>query len=129
MNKDKPTILIIFGISGDLAKRYLLPAIDAIAKAKMLPEQFEIVGVTRQESSIYFQMNTTDIQDYKKLNEHLKKIEESFREPAQRLFYLSVPPNVSQSIVEFLGESGLSKIGDTKILLENIRSTNQNSLL
>ncbi len=118
MNKDKPTILIIFGISGDLAKRYLLPAIDAIAKAKMLPEQFEIVGVTRQESSIYFQMNTTDIQDYKKLNEHLKKIEESFREPAQRLFYLSVPPNVSQSIVEFLGESGLSKIGDTKILLE-----------
>jgi len=50
MNNKKPTILIIFGISGDLAKRFLLPAIGAIAKAEMLPEQFHIVGVTRQSN-------------------------------------------------------------------------------
>ena len=44
----KPTILIIIGISGDLSKRKLLPAIGEIAKKGMLPEEFKIIGVTRQ---------------------------------------------------------------------------------
>lgn len=122
MDKDKPTILVIFGISGDLAKRYLLPAIKAIAKAKMLPEKFKIIGITRQKNSKFYQMDVTNKKDYEKLGEHLKEIEKDFNLPvgssAQRLFYLSVPPIVSKTIIELLGESGLSRVGDTKLLLE-----------
>jgi glucose-6-phosphate 1-dehydrogenase len=137
MNNNKPTILIIFGISGDLARRFLLPAIGAIAKAKMLPEHFHIVGVTRQSniekdsllkktSNVEYirdhlsleQMDVTNIEDYKKLAEQLKELDKGFEVTPQHLFYLSVPPQVSRSIIELLGTSGLSNIGEAKLLLE-----------
>ncbi|MFA4853612.1 MAG: hypothetical protein WC599_13940, partial [Bacteroidales bacterium] len=136
MNKI-PTILIIFGISGDLARRYLLPAIGAIASAGMMPEQFHIVGLTRQSNiKIDFllektsnteylrshmdlqQMDVTNIDDYKKLGKYLKDLGKDFNTPPQYLFYLSVPPQVSRLIIELLGKSGLSEIGETKLLLE-----------
>src|ERR1035437_2486585 len=118
MKNNTPTILIIFGITGDLSRRYLLPAIEAIAKAKKLPEKFEIVGITRQKNFKFFQMDIGDEKDYKKLDSHLRKIEKTFGTPTQRLFYLSVPPGVSKSIIELLGKSGLAKIKNTNLLLE-----------
>lgn len=86
MTNKTPTILIIFGISGDLAKRYLLPAIEAIAKAKMLPDKFEIVGITRQKNSKLFEMDLGNTEDYEKLNEHLEKIEKISRNPPKGCF-------------------------------------------
>lgn len=117
MNK-LPTILIIFGISGDLSRRYLLPAIDAIEKAKMLPDKFEIVGITRQKNSKFFQMDLENREDYEKLAERLDQIERSFGESAQCLFYLSVPPQAARSIIDFLGKSRLSHRMGAKLLLE-----------
>ncbi|MFH1233409.1 MAG: hypothetical protein V1649_02035 [Patescibacteria group bacterium] len=114
MTNKTPTILIIFGISGDLAKRYLLPAIEAIAKAKMLPDKFEIVGITRQKNSKLFEMDLGNTEDYEKLNEHLEKIEKNFKEPAQRLFYLAVPPEACKNIVELIGKSSLVKNKENK---------------
>ncbi|CAN5418893.1 glucose-6-phosphate dehydrogenase [soil metagenome] len=43
----EPAILVIFGITGDLSKRYLLPSIYHLVKNDMLHEQTEIIGVTR----------------------------------------------------------------------------------
>src|SRR6188768_2199300 len=40
-------ILVIFGASGDLTRRKLLPAIYNLAEAGLLPEHFAIVGVAR----------------------------------------------------------------------------------
>jgi glucose-6-phosphate 1-dehydrogenase len=45
-----PTILVIFGVTGDLSKRYLLPALTEIYKANQLPEEFEMIGVSRRKS-------------------------------------------------------------------------------
>ena len=137
MNKNKPTILIIIGISGDLSKRKLLPAIGQIALTSMIPEQFKIVGVTRQKNieledllrktnnrdyllknTELFQMDLDNESDYNKLESRLNEIEKEWKEPAQYLFYLSIPPNVSKSIIELLGKSELSKRADTKLLLE-----------
>jgi glucose-6-phosphate 1-dehydrogenase len=47
-NTLQPTILVIFGVTGDLAKRYLLPSIYHLYKQELLPEKFEIVGVSRR---------------------------------------------------------------------------------
>lgn len=44
----EPAILTIFGITGDLARRYLLPAMYQLAHNNLLPTTFKIVGVTRQ---------------------------------------------------------------------------------
>lgn len=48
----QPAILTIFGITGDLARRKLLPALYHLAHNDLLPPTFKIVGVTRQSISV-----------------------------------------------------------------------------
>src|SRR5439155_17011471 len=44
-----PTALVIFGGTGDLAHRKLLPALYNLAHDGALPERFELIGVARRE--------------------------------------------------------------------------------
>jgi glucose-6-phosphate 1-dehydrogenase len=44
----EPGILVIFGASGDLTKRKLLPALFHLRQNKLLPDKFSIVGVARR---------------------------------------------------------------------------------
>ncbi len=44
-----PTALVIFGATGDLAHRKLLPALYNLAHEGALPERFELIGVARRE--------------------------------------------------------------------------------
>ena len=44
-----PTVLVIFGATGDLARRKLLPAVYNLAHEGALPERFDLVGVSRGE--------------------------------------------------------------------------------
>jgi len=146
MKNNKPTILVIIGISGDLSKRKLLPAIGQIAMTGKIPEQFKIVGVTRQsdinlenllkdtsnkeyirKNTELFQMDLDNILDYKKLGNRLEEIEKEFGISAQYLFYLSVPPNASDLIIKLIGESGLAKKEGAKLLLEKPFGTDLNS--
>jgi glucose-6-phosphate 1-dehydrogenase len=46
-----PTTLVIFGATGDLARRKLLPAIYNLAHEGALPERFDLIGVSRSEMS------------------------------------------------------------------------------
>ena len=46
-----PTTLTIFGVSGDLARRKLLPGLYNLAHEGSLPERFNLVGVSRREQS------------------------------------------------------------------------------
>ncbi len=137
MSNKTPTILVIIGVSGDLSKRKLLPAIGQIAKTGMIPSQFRIVGVTRRgdikldnllnqtsnkdyliENMELLQMDLESSDDYLNLKNRLDEIEKDFGSSTQYLFYLSVPPNVSKGIIEFIGKSGLSERENSKILLE-----------
>ena len=43
-----PTIFVIFGITGDLAARKLLPALLALYSKKLLPPRFSIIGCSRK---------------------------------------------------------------------------------
>src|SRR5438270_1172157 len=47
----RPTSLVIFGATGDLAHRKLLPALYNLAHEGALPERFELIGVARSEYS------------------------------------------------------------------------------
>jgi glucose-6-phosphate 1-dehydrogenase len=46
-----PTTLVIFGATGDLARRKLLPALYNLAHDGALPERFHLVGVSRSDHS------------------------------------------------------------------------------
>ena len=43
-----PCVVVIFGASGDLTKRKLLPALYHLEQAGNLPEKFAVVGVARR---------------------------------------------------------------------------------
>jgi glucose-6-phosphate 1-dehydrogenase len=47
----EPCVVVIFGASGDLAHRKLLPALYALAYRSLLPDKFAILGVARTDQS------------------------------------------------------------------------------
>jgi len=51
MPQASPCVLVIFGASGDLAKLKLLPAVYEMAREKILPKDFALVGYSRTEMS------------------------------------------------------------------------------
>ena len=46
-----PCVMVIFGATGDLANRKLVPALYALASEGLLPEEFAVVGAGRSEST------------------------------------------------------------------------------
>ena len=42
-----PTALVIFGASGDLTRRKLLPALYKLSRGQRLPARFSVIGVSR----------------------------------------------------------------------------------
>ena len=124
------TRLVIFGITGDLGRRKLLPALKHIYAAG-LGEELSVIGVSRRSIDIgelltqalgtndalreHFSMYELDLADgsaYNGLREYINAGPDE-----QVLFYLSVPPNASQQIVTFLGETGLTT-PNVKIIME-----------
>jgi glucose-6-phosphate 1-dehydrogenase len=49
--RPEPCVLTIFGASGDLTQRKLMPALYALAVRRLLPEPFAVVGAARSEAS------------------------------------------------------------------------------
>ena len=45
IRKADPCVMVIFGATGDLTKRKLIPALCNLVAAKLLPAQFAVIGV------------------------------------------------------------------------------------
>lgn len=120
------TRLVIFGITGDLSRRKLLPVLSEILATGEY-DDMEIIGVSRREVDVkellvdqpelidrtdIFTMDLARAEDYKKLSDYLR-----LGKDEQALFYLSVPPSAAADIVDFLGQAGLSS-SNVKILFE-----------
>lgn len=114
------TLLVIFGITGDLSSRKLLPALSHIITDNP-SEDLTILGVSRREvdaqalvldatanqrlagrTSLYT-MDLAQMSDYQGLKEALKAYEAD-----QVLMYLAVPPGAAAQIVDLLGEAGIN---------------------
>jgi glucose-6-phosphate 1-dehydrogenase len=133
MEKLPPTILVIFGITGDLSRRYLLPALAEICKNTELDKDFKILGISRRQISLdkvfgsgqknlrsYSQMlmmNLADEAEYQQLARKIEEISQKFEQKPQAIFYLSVPPTAAAGIIEHLGNAHLNK-PHMKLLLE-----------
>ena len=121
-----PTTLVIFGISGDLAGRYILPALSALKAARQLPKDFKILGLSRR------QITEADVlaDDTLKLKEHLslrqmdmddhlayEELNKYLGNSGQLVFYFAVPPPALLPILVRLGKAGFNK-RNIKLLLE-----------
>jgi glucose-6-phosphate 1-dehydrogenase len=150
----EPAILVIFGITGDLAQRKLLPALYHLIKDELLDSRSLIVGVTRRnvtkkqlldnvelcvneidnvcdpvavrKMSQQLQMHHMDVtnpSDYDQLRELLNKLEDQQGVCMNRLYYLSIPPQVFGPIVRFMGEHDMNSscqhgVASTRLLVE-----------
>jgi len=52
-DQELPCLLVIFGASGDLTRRKLIPALYALHRHRLLPEPFAVVGFARREGDEY----------------------------------------------------------------------------
>ncbi len=132
------TTVVIFGASGDLTNRKLVPALYNLYLKERLPETFNVVGISRtkfsheewrdklREGAEEFSENSFDADQWEKFAEHLwyaagnanelddmKRINEFLAETegdsANRLYYLSVAPDLYIQIVENLGKLKIAK--------------------
>ena len=142
-NQETPAILVIFGITGDLAKRKVLPAIYHLFKENLLPKHTQIVGTSRRAMSNdellaqvelcvlevdnvcdpdalqvfrdnlrMVQLNPVNDADYDTLHRTLDDIDAAKGQKLNRLYYLSVPPQVYGPVIRRLGEHGLNTNGE-----------------
>ncbi len=83
----EPCAVVIFGASGDLAKRKLIPALSNLAQEKLLPSSFAVVGVaTRSWSQEDFRAKVNEALDQFATDE----VSSEFRQwLSERLVYLS----------------------------------------
>src|SRR5262245_6029805 len=49
--RPEPCVVTIFGASGDLTRRKLMPALYSLAYRRLLPERFAVIGAARSEES------------------------------------------------------------------------------
>jgi glucose-6-phosphate 1-dehydrogenase len=150
---DEAFALVIFGASGDLTQRKLVPALWTLFATRTLPEPFAIVGTGRTELSDeafrdkmkasvrefarvripsdqvwqrfaahlhYLPGDPTGPELYGRLREMLEDIERRRGGAANRLYYLSTPPSLSDDIIVQLGKAGLARPegGWTRIVVE-----------
>ena len=83
----QPLVLVIFGASGDLAKRKLIPAIFDLYQRKYLPDNFVVLGVSRSKlSDDEFREKAFSNNEF--LESELKEVDDAAKSTfAQRLFY------------------------------------------
>ncbi len=145
--RDAGTI-VIFGATGDLAQRKILPALWKLWADEDLPANTAVLGVGRDtalndetfrkhareavvkagapagvashwaKSCVFYQAVAAP-GDYATLGQRLTQLEQERGLPGNRVFYLSLPPTVFPKTVEALGEAGLAKSpGWTRLVVE-----------
>ncbi|NOR74219.1 MAG: glucose-6-phosphate dehydrogenase [Draconibacterium sp.] len=134
MKHTENQILIIFGASGDLTKRKLIPALYVLFKQNLLPKKFAVVGASRSPLTDEtfrtkvdeFLPNEEGVESFKKmlfyqpvltntandlipLKNRLKHISNDLNIDKNFVFYLSTPPSLYEVIPRLLWENKLSK--------------------
>jgi glucose-6-phosphate 1-dehydrogenase len=128
----------LFGASGDLTKRKLVPALFNLAKVKLLPQNCAILGVSfddlsteqfREQVTSFLppdDRSTDAVQDFKSrlyyqrgdfgdtalygsLENRLRDLDQEYKTESNYLFYLATAPRFFGSIVQQLGQSQLSQ--------------------
>ena len=138
MRKAEPCVLVIFGASGDLTARKLIPALYEMCVTGALPKRLKVLGVSRREKTDaawrdelaasaqkhakrwdsakwaefakcihYFAGDAAQSAMYPALQERLSQFDANDGTNGNRLFYLSVGPELYEPIVQRIDEAAL----------------------
>jgi len=142
----EPHVIVLFGATGDLARRKLLPGLLHLERAGQLAD-CRIVGTSLEERTSAefrnfareacedFGRDEFDEENWRNFERRLTYVsqaagpagpaglstavaeaEASIGQPARRLHYLSVPPKAATPVIQMLGEAGL--VGRSRIVME-----------
>ncbi len=138
MNKTEPHIIIIFGASGDLTRRKLIPALFLLYSKKLLPNNFFILGTGRTNYTLdefkerlkpflknekektpevlekfckyvgYKSIDTDNVDSYVELKHELDIIRKEKAIPENYIYYLSTPPTMYEKVAQGLSKARLN---------------------
>ncbi|HEY5810229.1 MAG TPA: glucose-6-phosphate dehydrogenase [Povalibacter sp.] len=131
-----PQVVVLFGATGDLARRKLLPGLFHLASAGFIPD-CRIIGVSLDNMDApafrkfaraamdefgLRKVSDTDWETFAEgldylplaagpaaLHAAVERAEQSFEGESRRLHYLSVPPSAALSAIRMLGEAKLAE--------------------
>ncbi|SDJ18831.1 glucose-6-phosphate 1-dehydrogenase [Frankineae bacterium MT45] len=141
----RPTIFVLFGATGDLAKRMVLPAFYELANAGLLPQEWRLIGNGRGDvSHLDFRQHVHDVltefsslgsdEEWESFRERLYFAGGGFSsddpgslldviseareamEGEQLVHYFAVPPTSFGELTKGLGEHDLT--GDARVVYE-----------
>ena len=148
MSQVDPHLFVIFGGTGDLAKRKLIPSLYRLIGEESIGDRCLILSVSRQDlgddgyrewaesalvdtgldadavakwcaANVYHQPMTEGEAGYAALRQRIEAIESERGFPGNRVFYLAIPPVAFASTIEGLGGSGLNHgAGWTRVVVE-----------
>jgi glucose-6-phosphate 1-dehydrogenase len=133
-----PCVFVLFGAAGDLTKRKLLPSLFNLVQAKLLPDDFALLGVSvddlsveafrtqvseflptgpeatehlkwLQERLFYERGDFSDPNTFVRVTERLTAIDAEHHTQGNYLFYLATAPRFFATVVQQLGRAGLAK--------------------
>jgi len=140
MELNQPLTFVIFGATGDLARKKLYPAMGALQKNGLLPVKFQVIGVGRRDQDIksFFDKQAVNVkgseedkqklfqncsyskvsasEDWKSLNEKMVRFEGDGH--GNRVFFLSVPPSAFGDTCGNIKAHCESKTGYTHVVIE-----------
>ena len=132
-----PCGIVLFGITGDLSRRKILPALYDLANRGLLPPSFTIIGVARRvdpslpekvEAAIREGANTpvtettlkqlmsglvvvngqyNDVETYRSLGHTMDRMSAERGTNGNYAFYLAIPPELFPTVLGGIGTAGL----------------------
>jgi glucose-6-phosphate 1-dehydrogenase len=107
-----PCILVIFGASGDLTAKKLMPALYALSVRSLLPENFAVVGAARSEE--------TDEEFRERMKDAIKSYA---RDPFQEDAWQRLADGMRYVMLDFADENAENELRDTLTTLDKERGT------
>merc|ERR1711988_2072879 len=141
---DATHVFVVFGASGDLAKKKIYPTLWALFRDGLMPQGTQIFGYARSKMTVtqlrercegtvkakegeeelleqfwnnnHYVAGSYDTQrDFEMLNQEMVAVEKGH---ANRLFYLALPPSVFKPVTSMLKASCMSQTGWTRVIVE-----------
>lgn len=143
---NNPTVLVLFGATGDLSKKKIIPTLFELYKKKVIYKNFKVIGfarrydsaqqfrryikdeITKEANDEFLQMfefvhgDILILDDFKKLKDALKEYDQSLRCCTDKLFYLSVSPKYYEKVFENISLVDLLNVCENNDIQKRERS-------
>lgn len=142
-----PHSFVVFGSSGDLARKKIYPTLWWLFRDNLLPEHPFFVGYARSQLTVaelrakcepymkvrageeeryeqFWRINAyvagsyDQRRDFELLNQEMVQFERKHNKRGNRLFYLALPPSVFQPVTVNIKQACMSELGWSRVIIE-----------